>query len=569
MPISPQDFELYSRMTGRSLPRDPAERMRMAPEVYDFTRNFGREPNVLQKAGNLVGAIGKDIGGTLLSGIGYGVQRSNQLADTQQQQEFELEKERIRAGARESKAEDMLRNFAEKERIKKENKMEMNEQITELNKDLAKTKGEENRATIRTRQNREKDMQNVTDGSLDTDFEFVGYDPSSANIESQDFDSPGEVFDQENIPNQSGSGIIGRITEQGANIADSKTVSESLTDDQTPKSVSLPDQEIVTGKGFTPRNYAENKGLIPKVETDLGDHPDIAPGENDSGVPNFAPTQDAVNKMAVDKAVGMGDQFMGNYGDKSPNEAEGQVTAYKDSLLGAIRDGIPKAEQDAARQRLKEKTLRKRGEKGTTGGLFGSDIGMDDPKVQENYRQLKRNAATLDDKVIQGLALTKAAEDYQQKRQNEGVEGALGSIDIVGAPSVNDKADDFMSKYEPKNMVTYDREGQMSGKAVNIELNPTPQVGPIADGAGYARLMQGDPTAAFNVKGQGEIDGMKVEGVTKYTYPATSEIMSSMADTEGEDSLGRKKFNQLFTMAQKGEGGFGQKISQEFFPRII
>jgi len=90
MPISPQDFELYSRMTGRSLPRDPAERMRMAPEVYDFTRNFGREPNVLQKAGNLVGAIGKDIGGTLLSGIGYGVQRSNQLADTQQQQEFEL-----------------------------------------------------------------------------------------------------------------------------------------------------------------------------------------------------------------------------------------------------------------------------------------------------------------------------------------------------------------------------------------------------------------------------------------------------------------------------------------------
>ena len=94
MPISPRDYELYSRMTGRPMPRDPEEKMRMAPEVYDFSRNFGREPNVLQKAGNLVGAIGKDIGGTLLSGIGYGIERSNQLADTQQQQEFELEKEK-------------------------------------------------------------------------------------------------------------------------------------------------------------------------------------------------------------------------------------------------------------------------------------------------------------------------------------------------------------------------------------------------------------------------------------------------------------------------------------------
>ena len=538
MPISPQDYELYSRMTGRPMPRDPEEKMRMAPEVYDFSRNFGREPNVLQKAGNLVGNIGQGLMRSVQGGARLGYQ---ELQD-ERNREFELEKEKIRAGARESKAEDMLRNFAEKERIKKENKMEMNEQITELNKDLAKTKGEENRATIRTRQNREKDMQNVTDGSLDTDFEFVGYDPSSANIESQDFESPGEVLNQPNVANQSGSGIIGRITEQGANIADSKTVAESLTDRQTPKSVSLPDQEIVTGKGFTPRNYAEKNGLIPKVETDLGDHPDIAPGEDDNTVPNFAPTQDAVNKMAVDKAVDMGDQFMGNYGDKSPNEAEGQVTAYKDSLLGAIRDGIPKAEQDAARQRIKEKTLRKRGEKGTTGGLFGSDIGMDDPKVQENYRQLKRNAGLLDDKVIQGLALTKAAEDYQQKRQKEGVEGALGSIDIVGAPSVNNKADDFLSNFAPQSLLRY---GQMGGKAKGIEINPSPN---------------GEPTVGFAVDSK--------EGTAKYTYPAPKSIVESIADTERDDSLGRKKFNYLFRMAGRGEEGFGEG-TKEVFPRMI
>ena len=548
MPISPQDFELYSRMTGRSLPRDPAERMRMAPEVYDFTRNFGREPNVLQKAGNLLGNIGRDVVRSVQGGARLGYQ---ELQD-ERNREFELEKEKIKAGARESKAEDMLRNFAEKERIKKENKMEMNEQVVEgkvrikREEQEAKMERDELKAKLAKEAQENKGMRgqviDVTDGSLNTDFEFVGYDPSSANIESQDFESPGEVLNQPNVANQSGSGIIGRITEQGANIADSKTVSESLTDRQTPKSVNLPDQEIVTGKGFTPRNYAENKGLIPKVETDLGDHPDIPPGENDSGVPNFAPTQDAVNKMAVDKAVGMGDQFMGNYGDKSPNEAEGQVTAYKDSLLGAIRDGIPKSEQDAARQRLKEKTYRKRGEKGTTGGLFGTDIGMDDPKVQENYRQLKRNAGLLDDKVIQGLALTKAAEDYQQKRQNEGVEGALGSIDIVGAPSVNDKADDFMSNFAPQSLLRY---GQMGGKAKGIEINPSPN---------------GEPTVGFAVDSK--------EGTAKYTYPAPESIVESIADTERDDSLGRKKFNYLFRMAGRGEEGFGEG-TKEVFPRMI
>ena len=536
MPISPQDFELYSRMTGRSLPRNPAERMRMDPEVYDFTRNFGREPNVLQKAGNLVGAIGKDIGGTLLSGIGYGIQRSNQLADTQQQQEFELEKERIKAGARESKAEDMLRNFAEKERIKKENKMEMNEQVVEGKVRIkeaeqeAKMKRDQKLADLKQRANENRGMRGEVIDITDA-------------VESQDFDSPGEVFDQENIPNQSGSGIIGRITEQGANIADSKTVAESLTDRQTPKSVSLPDQEIVTGKGFTPRNYAEKNGLIPKVETDLNDHPDVEPGENDSGVPNFAPTQDAVNKMAIDKVVGMGDQFMGNYGDKSPNEAEGQVTAYKDSLLGAIRDGIPKSEQDAARQRIKEKTLRKRGEKGTTGGLFGSDIGMDDPKVQENYRELKRNAGLLDDKVIQGLALTKAAEEYQQKRQKEGVEGALGSIDIVGAPSVNNKADNFMSGFAPQSLITYGLQGQMGGKAAGIELNPG---------------SNGQPTMGFAIKDKPGDDFNKIN---VYRYAAAPEILSQLASGQGEVS--ERRFREATKIAnpdEPSEFGVGPNI---------
>ena len=46
MPVSPQDFELYSRMTGAPMPTDAMSRMQMAPDVYNFTKNFARKPNL-------------------------------------------------------------------------------------------------------------------------------------------------------------------------------------------------------------------------------------------------------------------------------------------------------------------------------------------------------------------------------------------------------------------------------------------------------------------------------------------------------------------------------------------
>ena len=62
MPVSPQDFDLYSRITGTALPSDPLSRMRMAPEVYKFTKDFAKKPNILEKSGNLLKNIGKTIG---------------------------------------------------------------------------------------------------------------------------------------------------------------------------------------------------------------------------------------------------------------------------------------------------------------------------------------------------------------------------------------------------------------------------------------------------------------------------------------------------------------------------
>ena len=62
MPVSPQDFALYSRMTGSPVPTDAMSRMQMAPDVYKFTKDFAKKPNILETTGNLVKTIGKNVG---------------------------------------------------------------------------------------------------------------------------------------------------------------------------------------------------------------------------------------------------------------------------------------------------------------------------------------------------------------------------------------------------------------------------------------------------------------------------------------------------------------------------
>lgn len=73
MPVSPQDFALWSRMTGNPYPQSPAERMALAPEVYSYTRNIGRQGgptmNPIRRAVDVAGKVA--LGAGLLAGAGY------------------------------------------------------------------------------------------------------------------------------------------------------------------------------------------------------------------------------------------------------------------------------------------------------------------------------------------------------------------------------------------------------------------------------------------------------------------------------------------------------------------
>lgn len=73
MPVSPQDFALWSRMTGNPYPQSPAERMALAPEVYSYTRNIGRQggPTMspIRRAVDVAGKVA--LGAGLLAGASY------------------------------------------------------------------------------------------------------------------------------------------------------------------------------------------------------------------------------------------------------------------------------------------------------------------------------------------------------------------------------------------------------------------------------------------------------------------------------------------------------------------
>lgn len=73
MPVSPQDFAIWSDLTGNPYPQTPAERMALAPEVYQFTRGIGRRGGYgMSPVRKAVDVIGKAaLGAGLLAGAAY------------------------------------------------------------------------------------------------------------------------------------------------------------------------------------------------------------------------------------------------------------------------------------------------------------------------------------------------------------------------------------------------------------------------------------------------------------------------------------------------------------------
>ena len=91
MPVSPQDFALWSRMTGNPIPTSPAERMAVAPQVYNMSRGLGRKGGIRSALGETVKSIGSTAAragalmalGALAEGVDFPAQREEEKPEAE------------------------------------------------------------------------------------------------------------------------------------------------------------------------------------------------------------------------------------------------------------------------------------------------------------------------------------------------------------------------------------------------------------------------------------------------------------------------------------------------------
>jgi len=377
MPVSPQDFELYSRMTG-------------AP-------SFARKPNLFEKTGNLV----KNIGRGAVMALGAPLVAASV--------------------AEEARMQEQLRNqgdIAESESVTMENPTEEVApkakspavQKIEAEMELEKLKQANKLELIAAKKQEPPDTGRMAgSGVVQTDLNPVQMDDYQSLLNPTTADKYGQPF----VANQTSSNMIDRKISQGSQIADSTpNVAEVLSESQDSNPVDFVDAEKVQqqmeaemiGKSIGKRQLSkfmgrenldkallgaiiEGKQIKPEmfgqsspVNTDLLDHPDVKDvvggeepnprlGTNTSPTTNlqeqtgggeslnekYMEHADEMRKMEAQERrerMSPSERQVG----RSPNELAGKDQA----AFEAIQAGIPQEEQEAARMRIKEKTSEKR-----------------------------------------------------------------------------------------------------------------------------------------------------------------------------------------------------------------
>jgi len=228
MPVSPQDFELYSRMTGAPMPSDAMSRMQMAPDVYKFTKNFARKPNLLEKTGNLIKSAGRNtlVGAGLLAGMDL---------DNQERQRQEL-----------------MRNEADKAEAES---VTMENPVEEVADSPAMAKIKLQMKADAIKHQNKLELQDRMDARAG--FSREDQQPTTA-----------DAFGQDLIENQTADNVIDKKMEQGSQIADSTpNVAEVLSESQDSAPVDL---------SFPVGDARRNMRSVEEIEKNLQDDMETA-----------------------------------------------------------------------------------------------------------------------------------------------------------------------------------------------------------------------------------------------------------------------------------------------------
>ena len=414
MPVSPRDFELYSRMTGTPMPSDAMSRMQMAPEVFEFTKNFARKPNLLEKTGNLV----KNIGKSAVMAIG-----APMVAESMAEQ---------------ARMQEQLRNQADKAESEAATTSDPVQASEELQIEKEKTK----RKSIDI-EGRKDLMRMANSGVQQTNLNPDAMDNYQALLNP----TTGDAYGQKYNANQTSSNMIERKISQGSQIADdTQNVAEVISESQDSRPSGFADTAQVESQMRSGMEGSElskdqlakflsQKGLDqallgaigerisaePRIgdSSPLLDHPDIVGGEDDINLPGGMNTgsrtnledhyremrrMDAMerNKAVIDEAANLYKNLspserqimLGTKNIDSPNEMQGRITAAEESsnkLMDVVKamGGEPSTEQqimaDQAKSRIQQKTAYKQRMAGMSTPLveqyYPSDVARTDIQV--------------------------------------------------------------------------------------------------------------------------------------------------------------------------------------------
>ncbi len=285
MPVSPQDFDLYSRVTGTPMPSDAMSRMQMAPDVYKFTKDFARKPNLLEKTGNLIKSAGRNtlVGAGLLAGMDL---------ENQERQSQELLRNEI---AKDDAVEATMSNPMEEE---KETPLTL--QIEQEKTARAKLTGED-KIKLKQMEIDAANTSQVASNLIEKTKEKV-QEPTTA-----------DNYDQRVEENQTEEGILDKKMEQGSEIAtEGETIAKVLSESEeskpvvftNPKDVQKQMESDMVGASPSSKKVAafftklglddalaaagetrDEPVLLIGDDSPLNDHVDVKGKEDDSGVP--------------------------------------------------------------------------------------------------------------------------------------------------------------------------------------------------------------------------------------------------------------------------------------------
>jgi hypothetical protein len=398
------------------------ERMRMTPEVYQFTKDFARKPNLLEKTGNLARSIGR---GAVMA-IGAPMVAESLAAEADRKEmtdvtgDVQPEMESDVAPKTKSPAVEKIEAEMELEKLKQTNKM-----------------------AIMDRKERMAGS-GVQKGDLNTDFTFVG----------KQEDTTADNFEQDVVPQQTTDEMGQRSATQQAELETNQTIADNAaaSQDFTPKkSVEEIEGDLARDMEIAgrtriggPANVTEavdkflgQPGLDPillsamegrgqqeefvgtsfPIASPLSDNPQTPPGQTNSAVsqpfaeniepitnpsPNLNPQlQSILNTLAKSRAdlnQGQRMDIARKMTEGSPNEVVGNMQKQiddlnqsSDKLIGVMNSmrGEPSQEQlieaSQARSRVEQKTAAKQRMSGMktplTEQYYPSDVARSDIQV--------------------------------------------------------------------------------------------------------------------------------------------------------------------------------------------